>query len=67
MVTREDIILLGLSSGVIGGLTGGVLLGVGLWLLTMGAHIGLLLVVPGAPISGLIGWIMARRLARKLH
>jgi hypothetical protein len=66
MIRRQDIILLGVSAGVTGGLTGGVILGVGLWLMSVGAHVGLLLLIPGAPVSGLIGWIMARRLARRL-
>jgi len=66
MVTREDIILLGISAGVSGGLIGGLMLGVGLGMVVVGVHIGWLLVIPGAPASGLVGWIMARRLARKL-
>jgi hypothetical protein len=66
MVTRADIIMLGLSAGVTGGLIGGLLLGVGMTLALQGANIGWLMVVPAAPISGLVGWIMARRLARQI-
>jgi hypothetical protein len=66
MITRGDIIMLGLSAGVTGGLIGGLLLGVGMTLALQGANIGWLMVVPAAPISGVVGWILARRLAQKL-
>ena len=66
MITRSDIIWLGLSSGVAGGLVGGLLLGIGLGLVVQGANIGGLLLRPAAPASGLIGWIRARKLARQL-
>ncbi|MCC7428944.1 MAG: hypothetical protein IT557_18785 [Alphaproteobacteria bacterium] len=66
MVTREDIIWLGLVAGVTGGLTGGMALGIGLNLVVQGVHAGWLLLLPGAPLSGLIGWLMARRLAERL-
>ena len=66
MITRSDIIWLGLSSGVAGGLIGGLLLGIGLGLVVQGANIGWLLLMPAAPASGLIGWILARKLARQL-
>ncbi len=65
MITRGDIVLLGISSGVIGGMTGGVLLGVGLDFVGNGVNIGWVLLTVGAPFSGLIGWIMARRLAKR--
>ncbi len=66
MVTREDILVLGLTAGVIGGLVGGLMLGIGLGLVVQGAHIGWLLLLPGAPVSGLLGYLLARRLARRL-
>lgn len=66
MVTRNDIIMLGLGAGVTGGLVGGVLLFAGMTLVVGGANSGWLLLIPAAPVSGLIGWIMARRLARQL-
>ena len=66
MVTRGDIIMLGLGAGVSGGLIGGMLLFVGMTLVMAGANIGWLLLIPAAPVSGLVGWIMARRLARQL-
>jgi hypothetical protein len=66
MVTREDILVLGLTAGTVGSLVGGLMLGVGLGLAVQGAHIGWLLVVPAAPAAGLLGYVLARKLARKL-
>ncbi len=66
MVTREEILVLGLTAGVIGCLVGGLMLGVGLGLAVNGAHIGWLLVLPAGPVAGLIGYLLARRLARQL-
>jgi hypothetical protein len=66
MVTREDILVLGLTAGTVGSLVGGLMLGVGLGLAVQGAHIGWLLVVPAAPVAGLLGYVLARKLARKL-
>lgn len=66
MVERSDIIWLGVSSAVIGSLVGGIMLGIGLDLLTNGMHIGLLIMLPGAPVSAIPGWLLARRLARQL-
>lgn len=67
MITRGELLMLGISAGVTGGITGGLLLGIGLALVGQGANIGLLLIVPAGPISAGIGWIMARKLARKLQ
>ncbi len=64
-LTRGDLLLLGISSGVVGGMTGGILLGVGLDFVANGVNIGWVLLTVGAPASGLIGWIMARRLAKR--
>ena len=66
MITRTDIIWLGLSSGVAGGLVGGLLLGIGMNLVVQGVNVGWLLLMPAAPLSGLIGWVLARKLARQL-
>ncbi len=66
MIKRSDIIMLGISSGVSGGLIGGLMLGIGLGLVVAGANIGWLLLIPAAPCSALVGWIMARKLAREL-
>ena len=67
MITRSDLLMLGISAGVTGGMIGGLMLGLGLALIGQGANIGLLLIVPAAPASALIGWIMARKLARRLE
>ncbi len=66
MISRGDIVWLGIASGTSGGLVGGLMLGIGMDLVVNGQPLGLLLVVPGAPASALIGWLMARRLATQL-
>ncbi len=66
MITRGDLLWLGIASGVSGGLIGGTMLGVGMALMVNGQPFGFLLLMIGAPASGLIGWLMARRLARQL-
>jgi len=66
MVTRGDILWLGIAAGVSGGLIGGMMLGIGMDLVVNGQPLGLLLVLPGAPVSAVIGWLMARRLASQL-
>jgi hypothetical protein len=66
MITRADIIWLGISAGVIGSLVGGMMLGVGISLIINGAPIGWLLLLPGAPASAIPGWLLARRLAQQL-
>lgn len=66
MITRGDLVWLGVGAGVSGGLIGGLLLGLGLSLAANGQPIGIMILTPAAPVSGLIGWLMARRLARQL-
>ncbi len=66
MISRGDLLMLGIASGVTGGLIGGMMLGVGMFLAASGANIGWLLMLPAAPASALVGWILARRLARQL-
>ena len=66
MIKRADILMLGLSAGVIGCLVGGMLLGIGLNLVVSGAPVGWLLLLPAAPLGGLPGYILAKRLARQL-
>jgi hypothetical protein len=65
-VSREDILVLGLTAGTLGSLGGGLMLGVGLGLVVNGAHTGWVLVLPAAPVAGMLGYWLARRLARKL-
>ena len=66
MITRGDIIYLGLSAGVIGSLVGGMMLGIGIVLVTGGAPAGWLLLLPAAPAGGIPGWLLAKRLAARL-
>lgn len=67
MVTREDILILGLTAGVLGSLVGGLMLGVGLGLVLGGQHLGWILVIPASPLAGMLGYVLARKLARKLN
>lgn len=67
MVTRGDIIWLGIAAGTTGGLIGGLLLGVGMDLVVNGQVWGLFPICIGGPASCLIGWLMARRLAAQLN
>ena len=66
MVNRGEIVWLGVASGVTGGLIGGSMLGIGIAMMLEGTYAGLLLICIGGPCSGLIGWLMARRLAKQL-
>jgi hypothetical protein len=66
MITRADVLWLGIGAGVSGGLIGGLMLGIGMDLIVHGAHIGWLLLLPAAPASAVIGWAMARRLVKQL-
>jgi hypothetical protein len=42
------------------------MLGIGMGLVVGGQHLGWLLLLPGAPVAGLLGYLLARKLARKL-
>ena len=66
MVNKNDIIYLGLASGVIGSLVGGMMLGIGMTLIIAGAPIGWLLLLPAAPVGGIPGWVLAKRLVRSM-
>ena len=66
MVSRSDIIWLGVSAGVIGSLVGGMLLGVGIALVEGGVPAGWLLLLPAAPVAAVPGWFLARKLARQI-
>ncbi len=67
MITRGDILWLGISSGVTGGLIGGLMLGIGMDLAVNGQPWGFLLICIGGPASALIGWLLSRRLARQAN
>jgi hypothetical protein len=66
MVTRGEILWLGIASGVTGGLIGGMMLGIGMDLAVNGQPLGLIPVCIGGPTSALIGWLLARRLAAQV-
>jgi hypothetical protein len=66
MVTRADIIWLGVAAGVTGSLVGGMMLGIGMDLIVNGQPWGWLLMLPGAPLSAIPGWLLARKLSRQL-
>jgi len=66
MITRSDILWLGISAGVMGSLIGGMMLGIGLDLIVNGQPLGWLMMLPGAPVSAIHGWLLARKLARDL-
>ncbi len=66
MVNRGDVLMLGISAGVWGCLIGGMMLGLGMDLIVQGQPLGWLLMLPGAPVSAIPGWLMARRLATRL-
>ncbi|MBR0662080.1 hypothetical protein [Neoroseomonas oryzicola] len=66
MVTRSDILVLGLTAGVVGSLVGGLMLYAGLALVLNGNHAGWILALPAAPAGGGLGLLLARKLAAKL-
>jgi hypothetical protein len=65
MVTRAELLVLGLTVGVTGSLVGGLMLGIGLGLVVQNVHAGWVLVLPAAPVSGLLGYWQASRLAKR--
>ena len=67
MVSRGEVVWLGVSAGVVGALLGGVLLGIGMDLMVNGQPLGLLMVIPAAPVAALPGWLMGRQLARQIE
>jgi hypothetical protein len=66
MISRSDIIWLGVAAGVTGSLVGGMMLGIGMDLIVNGQPWGWLLLLPGAPVSAVPGWFLARKLAARL-
>jgi hypothetical protein len=66
MIQRSDILWLGVASGVAGCLIGGMMLGIGMDLIVNGQPLGWLVMLPGAPVSALPGWLLARRLAQQM-
>lgn len=67
MVTRSEILVLGLTAGVVGSLVGGLMLYAGLALVMAGNHaLGWLIALPAAPMGGGLGLLLARKLARRM-
>jgi hypothetical protein len=66
MATREEILVLGLTAGVVGCLVGGLMLGIGLGLVVNRVHAGWLLVLPAGPVAGALGYLLARKLAQSV-
>ena len=66
MITRGDILWLGIASGVTGGIIGGSMLGIGMDLVANGQPFGLVPIIIGGPSSAIIGWLLSRRLAKRL-
>ncbi len=65
MITKPDILVLGLTCSVIGGLAGGILLFTGMNLIVGGQNGGWLLLLATGPVCAGIGWYLAKRLNRK--
>jgi hypothetical protein len=66
MITRGEIIWLGVSAGVTGSLVGGMMLGIGMDLIVNGQPLGWVLLLPAAPVAAVPGWLLARKLAKQL-
>jgi hypothetical protein len=66
MITRSDIIWLGVAAGVTGSLVGGMMLGIGMDLIVNGQPWGWLLLLPAAPVAAIPGWLLARKLAGRI-
>nr|WP_294543768.1 hypothetical protein [uncultured Rhodopila sp.] len=66
MITRGDIIWLGVAAGTTGSLIGGMMLGIGMDLIVNGQPWGWLLLLPAAPAAALPGWLLARKLAAQI-
>lgn len=66
MISRGDLLWLGLGAGLAGGLVGGVLLGIGIALILQGAPIGWALLFAAVPLSAAPGGLLAMRLAQQL-
>lgn len=65
MITKPDILVLSLTSAVIGGLAGGILLFTGMNLIVGGNNTGWVLLLVTGPACAAIGWFLAKRLIKK--
>ncbi len=66
MITRPDLLVLGIRASVIGGLVGGILLFTGMNLIISGQNFGWVLLLLTAPVCTGIGWLLAKGLVKKL-
>jgi hypothetical protein len=66
MITRPDILVLGIRASVIGGLVGGILLFTGMNLIMSGQNAGWVLLLLTAPVCMGIGWLLAKGLAKRV-
>jgi hypothetical protein len=66
MISRNDLLWLGIGAGLAGGLVGGVLLGIGIALLLNGAIAGWVPLLASVPLSAAPGGLLAMRLAQQL-
>jgi hypothetical protein len=65
MITRADLLVLGLYSSVLGGLAGGILLFTGMNMVMSGQNLGWLFMLVAGPVCGGIGFFLARRAAKR--
>jgi hypothetical protein len=65
MITKPDILVLGLTSAVIGGMAGGILLFTGMNLIISGQNLGWVLLLATGPLCAAIGWFLAKRVCKK--
>jgi hypothetical protein len=65
MITRADLLILGLSAGVLGGLAGGILLFAGMEMIMGGNNGGWILMLLAGPVCGGIGIVLARWAAKR--
>lgn len=65
MITRPDLLVLGIRASVIGGLVGGILLFTGMNMIMSGQNVGWVLLLLTAPACTGVGWLLAKGLAKK--
>ncbi len=65
MITKPDILVLGITASVTSGLVGGILLFTGMNLIMGGQNFGWLLLLATGPVCAAIGWFLAKKLNRK--
>lgn len=66
MQHRPQIIVLGITASVLGGLFGGMLLFAGMNLIMTGQNAGWIFLLATAPLCAGLGWFLARRATGKM-